>query len=242
MTDGSVNYKNKPAPTVQIALSAKITGIVFWGMVLLGLLVAVYLLQSREDVLVKQYNASVLLVSYQIEQAVEKKHGQTSIRYEVEQVFINANKHYSIEAIEFSFGRKHYAFGQRSVDQDRFISSIHIHDNEGSSVQHAGTSLAIFVPNLKQSIATMRKKMLLVIGSLVFVFGLILQLILNRVLSRPFLNMVDVAEKFANGNKKVRFDENRTDEFGYMAKFINRALDSIFQQQTELEESKKSPV
>lgn len=40
----------------------------------------------------------------------------------------------------------------------------------------------------------------------------------------------------------ARFNEKRNDELGYLARFINQALDSILQQQQELEQSRKALI
>jgi diguanylate cyclase (GGDEF)-like protein/PAS domain S-box-containing protein len=46
--------------------------------------------------------------------------------------------------------------------------------------------------------------------------------------------MVTTAEKFSQGKKDVRFDDRRPDEFGYLGKFINDAIDAILLQQNDL--------
>jgi len=239
MTDKSLNNKNKNTRSIQLTLPAKITGIVFWGMVLVGLLVAVYLLQFRENILMTQYKAGVLLTSYDIESVLESNDADLDINEALENVFFSAKENYQVEAIAFNYAGKHYAFGQRSAGQDKITHPLRVHDVEGES-SYVATELSIYVENFQRSISTLRKKMLLVIGSLVFMFGLILQRILQKVLSTPVSNMVLVAEQFADGKSDARFDESRKDEFGYMAKFINRALDAILHHQNELEESQKA--
>jgi diguanylate cyclase (GGDEF)-like protein/PAS domain S-box-containing protein len=239
MTEKSLSNKNTNSQSIQLALPAKITGIVFWGMVLVGLLVAVYLLQSREDMLVKEYKTNVLLMSHDVESILENNHTHLKIEKALEVAFNNANKNYEIEAIELNYGGQKYAFGLRAAGQDKILHSVRVHDVVGK-LSYVTTELAIFLPNFQQSISTLRKKMLLIIGSLVFMFGLILQQILQKVLSKPFLNMVMVAEQFADGNNQIRFDEKRKDEFGYMAKFVNKALDAILRNQHELEISRRA--
>ncbi|MBI3187276.1 MAG: EAL domain-containing protein, partial [Gammaproteobacteria bacterium] len=98
--------------------------------------------------------------------------------------------------------------------------------------------LKVYSPGLANVIADMRRNMLIGTGSLIFLFGLVLQQILQRLLSKPFLAMVSSAERFAQGDKHVRFNEQRSDEFGYLAKFINRALDTMVQHQYDLELSR----
>ncbi|MBU2478043.1 MAG: diguanylate cyclase, partial [Gammaproteobacteria bacterium] len=74
-------------------------------------------------------------------------------------------------------------------------------------------------------------------GALFLAFGFILQWILQRVLTRPFLHMVYTAQRFADGSTEARFDERRVDEFGFLGKFFNKALDFLLVQQDELREA-----
>ena len=239
MTDKSSINKKKNSQSIQFTLPAKITGIVFWGMVLAGLLVVVYLLQFRENILMTQYKASVLLMSYDVESVLESHDPDLNVNEALNNVFVSAKENYGIEAIEFNYAGKQYSFGKRFAEQDKITHTLRVHDVQSESA-YVATELSIYVENFQQSISTLRKKMLLIIGSLVFLFGLILQQILQKVLSKPVLSMVSVAEQFADGESHVRFDENRRDEFGYVAKFINRALDAILHHQNELEESQKA--
>ena len=232
MTETPDRKKNKKRPSIQLALPAKITGIVFWGMVLVGLLVVFYLLDSRENNLILQYESQALVVAYNVEKVIEEKHPSEKENNELKKVFFKANEKYGIEALSFFHQGRHYNYGVPSDNPEIIKKNLKFNNKT--------IELSIFVENLQQSIAILRKKMILVIGSLAFLFGLVLQQILHKVLSKPFLNMVNTAEQFAEGENSVRFDENRSDEFGYMAKFINRALNSLLKHQSELEESKKA--
>jgi len=71
-------------------------------------------------------------------------------------------------------------------------------------------------------------------GGVFVLFGLLLQRVLDLVLTRPFQHMVNAAKAFSAGDEKVRFDEGRSDEFGYLARFINQALDYSIEQKNTL--------
>jgi len=228
---------------ISLSLPAKITGIVFWGMVLVGLLGAVFLLQMREKELASQYRTRVLLTAYEVENAIERDDPRQPPLQQVARSFHQLRNKYDIQAIAFRYLGQDYHFGQPTAQQDVYTHQLHIHTHlqlPASGIQEHSIQLTVYMPSLKQAIASLRKKMLLIIGSLVFAFGLVLQQVLQRVLSRPFLNMVMTAEQFAAGDREVRFDEKRMDEFGYLAKFINRALDASLRQQWELESSRRA--
>ena len=74
-------------------------------------------------------------------------------------------------------------------------------------------------------------------GLTVFLFGIILNWILRRLLPIPFNRMIDDASDFIQGNNAARFDAKRDDEVGFLAGFINQALDDLTSEQSEFEKS-----
>jgi diguanylate cyclase (GGDEF)-like protein/PAS domain S-box-containing protein len=103
--------------------------------------------------------------------------------------------------------------------------------------QPVAVQLTAYFPDLREAISSYRKHILMAIGALVLVYALILQQIFHRLLSLPFFNMVTAAQRFADGNPESRFDESHKNEFGFLSKFINRALDSIAEQQKDLNDA-----
>ena len=100
-------------------------------------------------------------------------------------------------------------------------------------------ALVLFVVLCLSAFALVLTMNWLTIGLSVFVFGFILQQVLHHVLSGPFLKMVNTARAFSNGDDSVRFNDTRNDEFGYLAGFINNAIESILTTQTQLKAALK---
>jgi Amt family ammonium transporter len=71
------------------------------------------------------------------------------------------------------------------------------------------------------------------IGGLIFIFGMLLQAILKRMLSDPLRHMVSTAQSVIQG-EDTSFDTSRRDEFGFLARFINKALETLKHRQQEL--------
>lgn len=227
--------------SVNMSLPAKVTGIVFWGMVLVGLLAATYILNQRESQLRDNYSTNIIFVEHDLEllYATFDEHifDNDFMSLQVEDFFLKIQGKYPIEAIRYTFNEYEFLFGDISGQQE-FIEGqlfIRVLSNQGTEI----VKLDVFMQGLDETINDSRKHMLLIIGSLVFVFGMILQQILQKVLSHPILDMVISAQKFAQGDQTARFNEQRSDEFGYLAKFVNQALDSLLTQQHELEVSRK---
>ncbi len=221
-------------------LPVKITGIVFWGMMLLGLLVAFIVLQGREQEFIKRNitDAGVLeheLVEHLTEQKVAV-HDLKNINGALHDVFITLKPTLHFEAIKLTTGSSTLLFGTQQPGQDTITRPLLIPSLQDSAESYH-IQMTVYFPSLKNTVADYRKKVLISIGLIVMVFGLILQKILYRLLSRPFLSMVTAAKRFTAGDITSRFDETHSDEFGFLARFINQALNSIVLQQQALREA-----
>lgn len=234
--------KTQKKQSVNMSLPAKVTGIVFWGMVLVGLLAATYILNQRETQLQDNYITNIIFVEHELEQLYvtfdDHIFDHDFMSLQVDYFFQQISEKYPIEAIRYYFDEVEYQFGTIEGQQELIEGQllIRVLSNQGVEV----IKLDVFMQGLDKTINDARKHMLLIIGGLVFVFGMILQQILQKVLSRPILDMVISAQKFAQGNQSARFNEQRSDEFGYLAKFVNQALDSLLSQQRELVVSRKA--
>ena len=236
-----VSLKQKPTP--RMSLSAKVTGIVFWGMVLVGLLAAFYLLQQRESQLSNEYNNNIHYVERALEHLYndlnhERIYDHDFMQQQVNELFTRLADQYPIEYLQYTFANHTYQIGQIRPDHVAISTRLLI-KVKGESM-YENVDLDVYMRSFEQTIKEIRKRMLLIVGGLVFLFGMILQQILQKILSEPILKMVESAQDFAGNDLSVRFDETRKDEFGYLATFINQALESIIAHQRELEASEKA--
>ncbi|TNF33713.1 MAG: PAS domain S-box protein, partial [Gammaproteobacteria bacterium] len=238
MTDPQKAERLQGARRISLSLPAKITGIVFWGLVLVGLLVAVFLLDLRTRELGYRYQLEANIIAYELENAIEQSDLEGDLSSSVYASFTGLQKNYPLKGVEFIYHDHHYRFGEISSFFDLYPFQLQIHHR--ATQQQDSVELLIYMPALVDEAELQRKDVLLAIGALLLLFGLILQRILQKVLSQPFLGMVSTAEDFAGGDNQQRFDEQRADEFGYLAKFINRALDASLKQQRELELSRNA--
>ena len=241
-----MTQENNPskARVVDISLPAKVTGIVFWGMVLVGVLLATFLLGEKEQQIADRYIADVHYLEQGLEDIYrEEKQRMLDHLYmsqKFQSLFLDVSHRLSIEALKFEFEGHVYEYGERNDQQVHHDGQIYI--QRTMNEVHQLVEINVYMQGLERQIAQSRKDMLLIIGGLVFTFGMILQQILQRVLSRPILDMVVSAQKFTHENQAARFNEQRNDEFGYLAKFVNEALDSSLQHQQELEASRKALI
>ena len=132
--------------------------------------------------------------------------------------------------LRYSSDEEVLVIGEPPDNASKLERTLFAHDNHAGSPA-SNVELEYFYPNLDAYLAQKRNQLFLTIGGAVFLFGFILQQILQRVLSKPIMDMVEVASQFGDGDSAVRFDETRRDELGYMARFINSALDKMVAEQ-----------
>lgn len=230
--------QQKPADIISGGLPVKITGIVFWGMVLVGLLIAVIMLEGKErELAASNDNYATLLEQELVGHITNELHTSApfskNVQSGLKQIAERLQPNLHFEAIELSSQGDTLLFGNKKLDQEAITRNLSIASPQGASAPSI-IRMTVYFPDLKKTVAEHRKSILITIGLMVVAFGLILQQILHRLLSKPFFSMLASAKQFADGDILARFDEKRSDEFGFLAKFINRALDSIVEQQEEL--------
>lgn len=219
----------------EVKLPARITGLVFWGLVFVGLLLAVIILQQAEENLISDNFKDTLMVSYEIEEIVEEFSQPPVLENASGRIRAKLREHmekFNFHAVRLYEGNESIFIGEFAEGDALYEYTLNYFP-ENSSESHK-IRLELYSTNIKEAIADIRKNFLLSIGFGVFVFGLFLQRVLQKMLSSPFQKMVATAEQFSQGNEDARFDDQRQDEFGYLGKFINNAIDSILSNKNEL--------
>ena len=215
-------------------LPIKITGIVFWGMMLVGLIFSLLQLRTLEDQLTGRLalNADRFVANLSAHLERHPKLQRDGLRNLVLEL---------LDAHKFSGVALHgidnvQRFGDISLQHQRMekrLNGLSAH----TDTPHGIERVELYYPDLRQAVNDKRKELLITMGALFLAFGFILQWILQRVLTRPFINMVRTAQSFVGGATAARFDEVRHDEFGFLGKFFNKALDYLLMQQEELREA-----
>lgn len=230
----STMLKAGAGDNLQSSLSTKISVIVFWGMILVGMLAAFALLNGRETEIKSAYVTN-----------------GNSLVFELAE-FINGRKNFSWEEVEgkanelmhqhqfagisvFAEGKK-LVLGQQGGDLASFERTFTYRPVNPKKIPFS-VLVAVYHPALKDSLVRERKEVLAAIGITMLAFGLLLHWMLQRVLIRPFQHMVRTAKSITHGEMALRFEEKRTDEFGFLSRFINKALDFVTLKQQELQEA-----
>ena len=127
---------------------------------------------------------------------------------------------YDVPALRLKLGPYHAQVGSYDNSNTTIAETIEVHPTGGGG-KPTQAHITFYFQSIKEAINTQRKNMLLAMGLFFLTFGVLLDVVLQRILTRPFTSMVSVAQRFSEGNHNVRFETARKDEFGYLGQFIN---------------------
>ena len=217
---------------VALSLPLKIAGLVFWGLVAIGIVLVVIAINIMESDLHKHYD-NVEFQTYTLtreffEQAtdVSTKHIKASLNKILESTGANG-----LTLITEVFGQINVG----STNDSYQIKTIHFstRPNEKIFIDSRDITLKIYQQPISKVLNQQKKQLIIIMLIVLLVFGLLLQWILKKLLSEPIQQMVNAAQAFSHG-ENVKFNELRNDEFGYLSRFINKALTTITKRQDEL--------
>lgn len=217
---------------VSLSLPLKIAGLVFWGLAVIGLILVVASINWLEKDLHIHYD-NVDYQTYTLTRELFEQSPHSSAK--------NLKK--SLNEIILSTGASGLKINTKSYGE---ISVGKVNSQLKVKVIYLPISIP-YQPQLFEKNATIRiyqvpidnvikqqKRQLITIMVIVlFVFGVLLQWILKKLLTAPIQQMVDAAQAFSHG-ENIRFNDKRNDEFGYLSRFINKALSSLTKRQNEL--------
>ena len=223
--------KKTQQQSFNFVLPAKIAGVVFWALVLIGFVIAVFILQGKEQDLANRYQNNSTLLAHSLEKLLDEKEAGMDIKHLLDREVPRWQKLYRFNAFSLQQSSQTLHFGAYVNNASTSYHESIIHSGAQENFHY---KLTIYYPDIHETVVAQRKDILLSIGAMVFLFGLLLQKILQYILNKPFLNLLNSAQQFARGDTTARFDESTSDEFGFLSKFINEALNSIEQQQREV--------
>jgi len=105
-------------------------------------------------------------------------------------------------------------------------------------VVEAGEIQAFFTPFAKIGERT-REQLVITVVAVILVFGVLLRLMIQNVLAKPFQVLMDAIQGVSNGDLSLRLDVSREDEFGHLSRFFNQMLERVQRQQEELTQANR---
>ena len=217
-------------------LPLKITGIVFWGMVLLGVVASWVLIKDSHETLSDQYNARMQSAALEIVQIFFKNaNNDEELGSGIENLLVK----YEFQGLQLELEDSKLVFGKAepSCEQRSLNLFLQVADKKTDQKTVKNSRLSVCMPDMSKVVSDYRKNVLIFMALLFFSFGLVLQAVLKKLLSEPFVQMVNTANSIFEGQSEMRFNQTRDDEFGFLGKFINQALDQQMRKSHELEEA-----
>lgn len=217
---------------VSLSLPLKIAGLVFWGLAIIGVILVVISINWLEKDLHIHYD-NVDNQTYTLAREFFEQSSQTS----------ENNLKKSLKKIIESTGASGLKVSTKTYGE---ISIGEVSDNLKVKVIYfpptllnkqqlliEDATLKIYQIPIHHVINKQKRQLITILILVLFVFGLLLQWILKKLLTVPIQQMINAAQAFSHG-EDIRFNDKRNDEFGYLSRFINKALSSLTRRQQEL--------
>jgi len=216
-------------------LPVKITVLVFWGLALFGSAIAIWMLSGLEQKLAEKYEANADRIAFRLSGYVSNPaFSFPGLQAELEKFRASL----VVSGIKVQINKLTLTSGD--VDDSLAVTHRKISTADTPERQETNfASISVYHPPLQEAATKQRRDLLMSMGVVLLVFGLGLVWVLQQLLTGPFTAMLNAAQAFSTGDVTKRFDEKREDEFGYLAKFINKALDQLLLQQAALFQEKE---
>ncbi len=207
------------------SLSTKITVIVFWGLVIIGLSFSGILLHHIKQDTLESRQTTADSIAYKIDNIINGVNTTTqlsehTVSEKLNQI-ISTDENIKIELWQNSKLINYADNKFQSIQTNEIIREI-----DRSEFKQSNIKLHVIFPSFEEIIHVERKQLLVGLGALLLGFGVILKILLERILNLPMSNMVNTAQSISTG-KHEEFNEERNDEFGYLARFINKAMEQM---------------
>jgi diguanylate cyclase (GGDEF)-like protein/PAS domain S-box-containing protein len=218
---------SSPSETKIVSLSTKITVIVFWGLIFVGLIFAAILFQSMEETTLDGRERLADNIAYRIHEALDYS-GLEGNPELANQAYLIGKRHPELR-MELRHGGKPVAAVPRvpPTEQGHTITRlIHFTQNNGEKLS---AELILRFPSLDDTLHAQRTPLLVGLGFLLLLFGSVIKGLLDTILNVPLRQMVATARAISEGKAETNlsFDATRNDEFGYVSRFINQAMEKM---------------
>ena len=222
---------DSPHGSAGVALPTKVTGIVFWGMAVVGLFIMLLVMHGLRHRFVSGENARADRFAFSLQQYLV--HQPSPSAAQLSAAALRLCRHTGVTGADIQIGSVSAQVGNTDPRLEMLPRMIRYITLSGTP-RKATAVLTVYEPQVTAKLAATRRRILLSTGLIILAFGTVLRWVLGTILSQPFERMVADARAFSGGETETRFDETRDDEFGFLARFINRALDFSFSQQQAL--------
>ncbi len=212
------------------SIAVKITAAVLYGVVLVGFVFAVFTLRNIEEKLRSEYSAQADQFAYQVEVKLESV-GIASPPA-VESALRGRFSSFQFSAVAITLNRQRMAVGSPPEKAFTLLRTVHVTGQALQGAQRAAP-LEIFFPPLHDTAMARRNRLLTGTGFVTLLFGFFLTWVIRKFIAKPIHILVNATQAVSEGDRALRLDASREDEFGYLARFFNQMLDRITKELSE---------
>ena len=213
-----------------LSLPLKITVTVYWVLMFVGIVLAPFVLRDSERSLVRERERQADLFAYHLNGLLYENPTITAEQLRTELTALAHDQ--GIAAVTVYHRGRTVAVGRIEQDADSMRRPLHLHHEPAANER---ADVVLHQPNLRRAIVKQRKDVLVGMSAGFFAFGVFLTWLLRRMVTRPVMEMVGAAQAIVGGRRELRFTADRRDEFGYLAKFVNDALNQSDADRAQLE-------
>ena len=217
----------------QASIAVKITAVVMWVIIPFGFILALLFINNLQGKLQTSVvdDADMLVNSARTLLSDNNSYNSTRTRKQLldtlkKSVYckISLSKEQALPIVMYANGctRK-----TETVDKKYYFSTLF-------NDQFQELTLVLSHQPVESIITKQRSNVIVIMIIIVIVLGLVLTWVIRLLVLKPLLNMVDVTRKISEGKHELRLAINQHDEFGFLAKFFDKMLDQVFEQQKNL--------
>ena len=232
----------------QQSIAVRISGIVLWVLVPVVLAVSFLLLYNLEEDIRKehQFNIDVLMHRTIMSMTAAQGDQLAAVRDSVEKL----RRDMGFKAVEIRFNGRVFLTGSYQ-DSDLHITrtsslqshggGVHGEHAQAGHVEHAAAApedmivLTAYHEPVSAIARNKQKNIVIPILGGLLIFGVFLVLAIRTIVHKPLQLLVDATRAISAGDEGARLNENRPDEFGYLAKFFNDMIDELTDKKHMLE-------
>lgn len=206
------------------SVAIKLTAVILWSVMISAFVLTAPIMLTYEDQKLKEYLWNNQQLINLIETNLVKQTPAPLLKQKLKQVLDSSEiKYISIKSSNYNL-----SLGIKSENNFQFpVTQIVSRSNQNLTIhiQHERLKRVVTLDRIKLGLS-------ILIGAIIF--GFFIYQISQNIVNKPIHRLVELTHKITSGEKNVRFDEDRDDEFGELARFSNNMLDNLESQREEL--------
>ncbi len=215
----------------QASIAVKISALVLWVLIMVVFVASVFLFRDVEKNLLAEYEDSADQIAYRVAQVVARENAcNDAVLEEQLSTLLHPQQFYGLV---IQCGNRSLEVGTIPPGGGKLRRRLPITDpGSGQPI-----FLDLYYPQLHEIVQQKRNRMVIAIFVTLLVFGVFLTWAVRTIVHMPLQQLVSATRQISAGDRDVRLNMQRQDEFGHLSRFFNLMLDKLMEQQNALKEA-----